>query len=99
MKKYLCAAIVIAALAGCATKGTKFDMAQVDAFQPGVTTIEDAKAALGKPFRILEDESGNRTISWVWVQSTMGNLSGKGARIVFDKNGKMVRVEKRQEID
>ena len=36
-------------LAACASSGSKFNMADVDAMRPGQTTIEEAKAKLGPP--------------------------------------------------
>ena len=38
-----------AVIAGCASVGQDFDMAEVDRLQPGVTTLEQAKEKLGKP--------------------------------------------------
>jgi hypothetical protein len=55
MKKRIFSAAAIVALllmSGCATQfGTNFDRAKVTAYQPGVTTMDQAMAEVGKPRR------------------------------------------------
>lgn len=97
MKKYLCAAVVLAALTGCATKGTKFDMAQVEAMQPGVTTYDDAVRTLGKPYLIHYPEDGSRSAMWMWVQASLVGSQSRATRILFDRDGKMIRVVSKME--
>lgn len=81
--------LLIAALAtGCASRGTKFEMSDVEAFQPGVTTYDDAVAKLGKPKAQNFAQDGSKTATWVYATA----LGGKGTKIAFDKDGKMVRV-------
>ena len=80
-------------LAACATSGTKFEMSDVNAMQPGVTTYEQAVAKLGKPFGVSMTADGTKSVVWSWAQA--GGLTGiqkRAARILFDKDGKMVRV-------
>jgi len=41
--------VAVVALAGCASVGQDFSMADVDAMQPGITTFQDVVAKLGQP--------------------------------------------------
>ena len=95
MKKYLTALAFTVVLAGCAQVGNKFDIAKADALQPGVATLDEAKAQLGAPTSVTTDAEGNQTVRWKYV--TASPIGAQGARIdiVFDKQGKMVRVAHR----
>lgn len=97
MKKYLSAIVVVTALAGCASKGTKFDMAQVEAMQPGVTTYDEAVQSLGKPTAINYAKDGSKSVTWVWAQASIVGSQSRGARILFNKDGKMIRVASKVE--
>jgi hypothetical protein len=94
-------AIVIAASAlviGCASVGSDFSMKDVDAFKPGITTLQEAETKLGKPMSTGYGPDGK--ISAMWTRST-GSVFGSSARsvlILFDKDGKMIRVVSRSEI-
>lgn len=87
----------IALIAGCASVGQDFDMTEVDRLQPGVTTLEQVKQRLGKPRRIDNTADGLVGVTWTRAQAVMGSISTKGVTILFDKDGKMVRVVTRQE--
>lgn len=87
----------IALIAGCASVGQDFDMAEVDRLQPGVTTLEEAKERLGKPRSISNSADGSYGVTWVRAQALMGSVSSKGVSILFDKDGKMIRVVTRTE--
>lgn len=88
-----CAALIT----GCASVGQDFDMAEVDRFQPGVTTIEQAKEKLGKPGSITNTANGEVGFVWSRSQVVMGAGKWKSVGILFDKDGKMVRVVLRSE--
>ena len=80
-------------LAACATSGTKFEMSAVNAMQPGVTTYEEAVAKLGKPHGVTIAADGAKNVVWSWAQA--GGFTGiqsRAVRILFDKDGKMIRV-------
>ena len=87
----------VALIVGCASVGQDFDMAEVDRLQPGVTTLEQAKEKLGKPQSITNAADGRVGVVWVRSQAVMGSASSKGVAILFDKDGKMIRVVKRNE--
>ncbi|MFZ2161973.1 MAG: hypothetical protein WAW02_07145 [Sideroxyarcus sp.] len=92
-------AILFAALllAGCASKGTKFQMADVDAMQPGVTTYQEAVKKLGKPYGVNFAEDGAKSVTWVWAMAGMVGSQSRATRILFDKDGKMIRVASKVE--
>lgn len=86
-----------AVMAGCASVGQDFDFAEVDRFQPGVTTLEQAKQKLGKPQSVTNAADGRVGVVWIRSQAVMGSVSRKGVAILFDKDGKMIRVVNRNE--
>lgn len=87
----------VALIAGCASVGQDFDMGEVDRLQPGVTTIEQAKEKLGKPGLITNTQNGEVGLAWSRSQVVMGSSKWKSVAILFDKDGKMIRVVSRQE--
>lgn len=98
MKSLRVLLLSISLIAGCATVGNKFDVKQVDSFQPGVTTKEDAIAKLGKPRAVSTRADGSQVVQWIYAQGTaLGVGSGAHVAIIFDKEGKMVRVSHRSE--
>ena len=98
MKKVVFAAVFAIAMSACATRGTKFEMADVDAFQPGVTTYDQAVEKLGKPKAINIAPDGSKSVLWVYVQvAALAGTESRGTRILFDKEGKMIRVASKVE--
>lgn len=98
MKKIIAALILSLSIncAHAATAGNEFEIERADTFQQGVTTLEEAKEQLGKPFSVSTDAEGNQTIWWKYVNV---NLFGKDVRklaIVFDKDGNMLRIAHRE---
>lgn len=92
------AAATVVMVAGCASVGQDFSMADVDAMQPGVTTLDQAKAKLGKPARVLA-LTGDRTgVVWTRSQATIGSASSKSVGLIFDKSGVLLKVASRSEI-
>jgi hypothetical protein len=87
----------VALIAGCASVGPDFDMGEVDRLQPGVTTIEQAKEKLGKPGSITNTANGEVGLFWSRSQVVMGAGKWKSVAILFDKDGKMIRVVSRNE--
>ena len=90
-------------LAGCMTVGTKVDSSTVKNFTPGVTTIDQAETALGKPNQVTRNEDGSTTVQYIYIKShangasyvpIVGLFAGKGisdsvtTTLEFDKNGK-----------
>lgn len=97
MKKLVIAAALALTLAACATRGTKFEMTDVEAFQPGVTTLDDAVAKLGKPKAVNVAKDGSKSVTWIYAMATVGHSESRGTRILFDKDGKMIRVASKVE--
>lgn len=79
-------------IAGCASVGQDFNMSDVDAFKPGVTTLSDAKEKLGKPYSESVDTFGRKTVIWVSSQGGLTKVRSKGVSIIFDRNEKMQSV-------
>lgn len=99
MKKLFVSLSAAAILAACVSVGSKFDMADVDAMQPGQTTIADAKAKLGLPNSQAVGANGVTSLLWSYVSaSPFGVNTNRGVIILFDKDGKMIRVAGKSEI-
>lgn len=96
MKKFLAIASLVM-LASCATRGTKFEMADVEAMQPGVTTYEQAVEKLGKPRAVKIAPDGAKSVTWIYAQAGLAGSESRGTRILFDKDGKMIRVASKVE--
>lgn len=97
MKKLLIIVSTLMLLTGCATRGEKFEMTDVNAMQPGVTTFEEAREKLGKPRGTKFDENGNKIVTWMWIQAGLAGREARGVRILFDKDDKMVRITGKME--
>lgn len=86
------------ALTACMTVGNKFDPSAVDSMRPGVTTIQDAETALGKPASSSAAVNGGTLLQWIYTQGTMVGGSSAHVAVLFDKDGKMVRVTHRSQL-
>lgn len=76
MNKVVAAVMAASLLAGCATTGqNKVDTAAIASFQPGVTTIAQAEAALGQPFQATRMPDGSQQLQYV---SKHQEVSGDG---------------------
>lgn len=104
MKRGFAAALIAVLLAGCATSGHKFDASAITSFQPGVTTMTQAEAALGQPFQSTKMPDGTQQLQYVSkVQSVEDNMPTTGSEIPkhntttvstmlsFDQSGHFVR--------
>lgn len=92
LKKMVVLSAASLALTACMTMGNKFAMDDVDAMQPGVTTIQDAQTKLGKPTSISALANGQTLAQWMYTQGTVLGGSSANVAVLFDKDGKMVRV-------
>lgn len=86
------------ALTACMTVGHKFDPSAVDSMRPGVTTIQDAETALGKPASSSAVVNGGTLLQWIYTQGSVVGASSAHIAVLFDKNGKMVRVTYRSQM-
>lgn len=91
MIKIIAALLFAVTLSACATHGTKFDSAKIDTFQPGVTTIEEVTATLGKPYSMSDMGKNGKLLQWIYTG--MGGSSHVG--ILFRPDGTMERVATR----
>lgn len=96
MKKLMIVAAMFA-LTACATRGSKFEMTDVEAFQPGITTYEEARQKLGKPRAIKVAADGSKSVTWVYAHTSLAGAESRGTRILFDKDEKMIRVASKVE--
>ena len=97
MKKLVLATLLALAMTACASRGTKFEIADVEQFQPGVTTYDEAVAKLGKPKAVNIAKDGSKSVTWIYAMATIGHVESRGTRILFDKDGKMIRVASKVE--
>jgi outer membrane murein-binding lipoprotein Lpp len=94
----LYAIVSVVAMAGCASAGQDFSMAEVDAMKPGVTTLQDAVAKLGKPSSTNSVTNGVQIVSWIRVTSSPVGATSKSVAILFDREGRMLRVGSKSEM-
>lgn len=86
-------AITAATLTACASVGQEFNMQDVRAFKPGVTTYADAYAVLGPPQSSSFGPDNSRVA--VWGHGSSNLFSGAQSKVVvlqFDSEGKFVRI-------
>lgn len=83
-------------LAACVTVGNKFNPAKADELSPGVSTIADATRLLGPIAAESNLPDGTKLLQWQYSQGTaVGTGSGAQLAILFDREGKMVRIAHR----
>lgn len=106
MKRVAMMVLATALLAGCVTAGTKVDPNIVAGFKPGVTTLADARNALGPANNTATLADGGTVLTYAWTHAAANGASyipiagpfvGKSnaqtqvTSLVFDKDGKFVR--------
>lgn len=96
MKKLMIVAAMFA-LAACVSHGQKFEMSDVDAMQPGVTTYDEAVAKLGKPKSQHFAKDGTKIVTWVYARAGGFTSEVKGTGMIFDQDGKLVRITSKSE--
>jgi hypothetical protein len=87
-------ALIALSLAGCMTIGSKFDIANADQLRPGVSTVYDAKQMLGPP-TTQSAIGANTLLQWQYSRGTLIGGSGAHLAVLFDHEGKMIRVTHR----
>ncbi len=87
------------ALGACARSiGQPFDVDAADRLRPGLSTYQDAVTQFGKATRIRGQ--GGRTVAhWHYLKDTPGGTEYDSLKILFDENGRMVRVVERLDSD
>lgn len=82
----------IGMLAACShTVGSQYDTAGASALQPGVTTLDEAKAKLGSPVSSTTVPQGT-LVSWSYGKAQLGGAKFDQLSVLFDKDGRMIRV-------
>lgn len=97
MRKKIVAVLIAAA--ACASSGTRFEWAQVDALRPGMTTAQ-VRRQVGTPNSVTTTATGDSI--FVWLYSTGSAFGGGKARsfgVLFDHDGKLVRVLNRTQTE
>jgi len=86
MKRFLIPTLALL-LAGCASQGTHMDTGKLNQLKPGISTMADAEALLGKPQSIARHPDGSTTLGYSFssVQTdaksmipVLGTFLGKG---------------------
>ena len=90
-------ASLITMTAGCTTVGRKFDPQRISELVPGVSTMSDSTELFGPPTSESTYADGSRLLQWSYVQGTVFGGSGAHVAVLFDKDGRMVRVTHRHE--
>jgi len=86
------ALIALVFLNGCALFSKPVGMAAVDRFKTGVTTIDQATNVLGRPQSFTQQSDGSIVVGWLHRKTTNIGPDTQGVAILFDSNGKMVKV-------
>lgn len=60
---------IITGLTACTSAGVKVDQEKMAQFHKGQTTYNDVITAFGKPSRSMVDDSGNRTIAYIYTST------------------------------
>jgi hypothetical protein len=88
-------AALLALVIACATAGTPFKIKAADSLTPGVTTIDQAIAAIGKPCSETFNEDGSVLVQWQYLYASSLDNEYKHLAILFDRDRKMVRITQR----
>lgn len=74
--------------------GKSFDVDKVDQLQPGISTVIDATALLGKPQAEAVISNNTKLLQWIEIVGyTSSHVS-----ILFDANGRMIRVQQKSTV-
>ncbi|VWD16202.1 outer membrane protein assembly factor BamE [Burkholderia contaminans] len=99
MRKTFAACALALSLTACMTMGNKFDMHDADQFVPGVTTMQQAQEKLGTPTATNAMPNGGTLQQWIYSQASMFGGTSSNIAILFDKDGKMIRVQNRGQVN
>lgn len=99
MRKTFAACALALSLTACMTTGNKFDIHDADQFVPGVTTLQQAQEKLGTPTATNAMPNGGTLQQWIYSQASIFGGTSSNIAILFDKDGKMIRVQNRGQIN
>ncbi|WP_244116838.1 hypothetical protein [Burkholderia cepacia] len=89
----------LAQLTACMTMGSKFDIRDADQFVPGVTTMQQAQEKLGTPTATNAMPNGGTLQQWMYSQASVIGGTSSNLAILFDKDGKMIRIQSRGQVN
>lgn len=98
MKLTIAALVATLTLSACVHIGNKFDMAQAHALKPGISTSKDAIATLGKPTSTSASVNNGTLLQWMYTSSTVLGAHSSHVAILFDADGKMVKITHETEL-
>ncbi|WP_243435488.1 hypothetical protein [Burkholderia pseudomallei] len=99
MRKTFGACALALTLSACMTMGSKFDIHDADQFVPGVTTMQQAKEKLGTPMATNAMPNGGTLQQWMYSQASVIGGTSSNLAILFDKDGKMIRIQSRGQVN
>ncbi|VVU52007.1 hypothetical protein [Burkholderia anthina] len=99
MRKTFAAGALALSLTACMTMGNKFDIHDADQFIPGVTTMQQAQEKLGAPTATNATSNGGTLQQWVYSQASMFGGTSSNLAILFDKDGKMVKIANKEQVN
>lgn len=86
-------------LTACASVGTNFDPVRADSLTPGMT-LDQVQKQLGKRNSEVIRPDGQRLETWIYSRGTAwGTGSSRSLSLLFDADGKFVRVVSRNQAD
>ena len=92
MRQALIAVFIAILLAGCASRGTPIDRAQVDQIEPGITTYSELVDTFGNPASTGYNQDGEMTATWFYVYvGAFGSVSEQQILAVLLDSAKFVK--------
>lgn len=99
MRKTFAACALALSLTACMTMGNKFDIHDADQFVPGITTMQQAQEKLGTPTATNAMPNGGTLQQWVYSQASMFGGTSSNLAILFDRDGRMVRIASKGQVN
>lgn len=87
------------ALGACGREiGQPLEVDAVDRLRPGQSTYQDAVAQFGEATRV-KGQGGRIVAHWHYLKDTAGGTEYDSLKILFDEDGRMVRIVERLDSD
>ena len=84
--------VVLSLTTGCAWFSKPTGMNAADRFIPGVTTLKQATAVLGRPQSLSNSANGQLIVGWLHQETTTTGVAPRGITLLFDRDGRMLQV-------
>jgi hypothetical protein len=84
---------VCVSIAACATRGVEIRPEQLEAFKPGVTTMAEVTAQLGRPTNTTSASDGTHSIMYVFAHVGFAGMNTRSSAVMltFDADNKLLR--------